>query len=74
MFVIDGNNSAKRFISAALQDDRDFESDYFLTREEVDKFKDEVKRRSEDADDDDDDDDYVRVCTTKKYILIIIPR
>lgn len=62
MFVVDGNNSAKRFMSAALQDDRDFKSDYFLTREQVDVFKDEVKSRSkpiEDNEGDTDSDDEV---------------
>lgn len=32
-------------MSAGLQDDRSFDSDYFLTREEVDYFKNEVKAR-----------------------------
>lgn len=53
MFVVDGNNSAKRFMSAALQDDRDFKTDYFLTREQVDIFKDEVKSRYTPAEVDD---------------------
>lgn len=45
MAAMDGNNSAKRFASAGLQDMRVFESDYFLSPEEVDVFKDEVSGR-----------------------------
>ncbi len=50
---MDGNNSAKRVASAGLVDFAQFDSDYFLSREEVDQFKDEVKgRRRKDASDD----------------------
>ncbi|TFY75474.1 hypothetical protein EWM64_g8539 [Hericium alpestre] len=42
---IDGNNSAKRVASAGTEDERNFVSSYFLTREQVDKYKDEVKGR-----------------------------
>lgn len=45
MAAMDGNNSAKRFASAGLEDMRVFESDYFLSPEEVDVFKDEVSGR-----------------------------
>lgn len=61
MFAIDGNNSAKRFMNAALQDDREFKSDYFLTREQVDVFKDEVKSRPLPSDDEGDDEEDERV-------------
>ena len=43
LLAMDGNNSAKRLLSAGRADDREFDSDYFLSREEVDVFKDEVK-------------------------------
>lgn len=43
---MDGNNSAKRLKGAGLADRHNFESDYFLSREVVDKFKNEVKRRT----------------------------
>ena len=43
LIAMDGNNLAKRLLSAGRADDRDFDSNYFLTREEVDHFKDEVK-------------------------------
>lgn len=43
LIAMDSNNLAKRLLSAGRADDRDFDSDYFLTREEVDHFKDEVK-------------------------------
>lgn len=41
----DGNNSAKRTLSAGLQDHCPFESNYFLPHTEVDRFSNEVKRR-----------------------------
>lgn len=48
---MDGNNSAKRVASAALVDFASFDSDYLLSRDEVDRFKDEVKgRKRKDAD------------------------
>lgn len=43
---MDGNNSAKRIARAGAEDERAFHSDYFLSREEVDRFKDEVKRKA----------------------------
>ena len=42
---MDGNNSVKRVASAGSADGRVFKSSYFLSREEVDRFKDEVKRK-----------------------------
>ncbi|KAI0083017.1 hypothetical protein BDY19DRAFT_981236 [Irpex rosettiformis] len=45
LLAMDGNNSAKRVASAGLVDFGQFDSDYFLSREEVDRFKDEVKGR-----------------------------
>jgi Kyakuja-Dileera-Zisupton transposase len=39
---MDGNNSAKRLRTAGINDQWEFHSSYFLTREEVDKNKDEV--------------------------------
>ncbi|OCH89491.1 hypothetical protein OBBRIDRAFT_732569 [Obba rivulosa] len=45
LLAMDGNNSAKRIARAGTEDERTFHSDYFLSREEVDRFKDEVKRR-----------------------------
>ena len=52
MGALDGNNSLKRFV----RDDRRsdtlvFESDYFLSQEYVDRFKDEVKRKVRKPDD-----------------------
>lgn len=64
MFVIDGNNSAKRFMSAGLQDDREFHSDYFLTREEVDRFKDEVKSHPRPPKDPYESEAEVRICVS----------
>ncbi|KAI0818788.1 hypothetical protein BC629DRAFT_1588119 [Irpex lacteus] len=49
--AMDGNNSAKRVASAGLVDLADFHSDYFLSREEVDRFKDEVKGRKREMND-----------------------
>lgn len=50
---MDGNNSAKRVASAGLVDFAQFNSDYFLSREEVDHFQYEVKgRKRKDASDD----------------------
>ncbi|PSS29557.1 hypothetical protein PHLCEN_2v2956 [Hermanssonia centrifuga] len=45
LLAMDGNNSAKRVMSAGVEDTARFDSDYFLSREQVDRFKDEVKRR-----------------------------
>ncbi|KAI0323448.1 hypothetical protein GY45DRAFT_1349791 [Cubamyces sp. BRFM 1775] len=45
LFAIDGNNSAKWVATAGREDPRTFESDYFLPRHVVDKYKDEVKRK-----------------------------
>ena len=44
---MDDNNSAKRLKGAGLADRHNFESDYFLSREAVDKFKNEVKRHTQ---------------------------
>lgn len=46
LFAMDGNNSAKRIASAGSADERVFQSSYVLSRTEVDRFKDEVKRRT----------------------------
>lgn len=43
---MDGNNSAKRVASAGTADVRNFNSDYFMSRAEVDRFRDEVKYRA----------------------------
>lgn len=43
-FAIDGNNSMKRYISAGTRHDKAYELTYLLTRQEVDRFKDEVRR------------------------------
>jgi hypothetical protein len=51
---IDGNNSAKRYDKAAQVDPRTFKSDYFLTREEVDRFQYEVRGSRKKADDEED--------------------
>lgn len=45
LLAIDGNNSAKRVASAASADQRVFQSSYFRAREDVDRFKDKVKRK-----------------------------
>ncbi|KAI0641354.1 hypothetical protein C8Q79DRAFT_919742, partial [Trametes meyenii] len=41
LLAMDGNNSAKRVASAGAQDRRTFKSNYFLSRDVVDRFKDE---------------------------------
>lgn len=71
MIVVDGNNSAKRFMSAALQDDGDFKSDYFLTREEVDVFKNEVKSRPEPPGDDEEDEGEEKVSLSFSFLRLI---
>lgn len=43
LIAMDGNNSAKRLLSAGKANDWEFQSDYFLSREEVNVFKVEVK-------------------------------
>jgi Kyakuja-Dileera-Zisupton transposase len=46
MGALDGNNSLKRFIRQGRQSDPlEFKSDYFLSQEYVNQFKDEVKRK-----------------------------
>lgn len=46
MGACDGNNSLKSFLRTRGQaDTRTFESDYFLSHDFVDQFKDEVKRK-----------------------------
>ena len=52
LLAVDGNNSAKRLLSAATVDDRSFKSDYFLPREQVNVFKDEVPQCDQYAEDD----------------------
>lgn len=42
---MDGNNSAKRLAAAGHADKRVFKSDFFLTPDEVDVFRHEVKAR-----------------------------
>ncbi|EIW79823.1 hypothetical protein CONPUDRAFT_155220 [Coniophora puteana RWD-64-598 SS2] len=42
-FASDGNNSARRMESAGSADRRVFNSDYFILREDVDTYKDEVR-------------------------------
>ncbi|EMD33917.1 hypothetical protein CERSUDRAFT_97846 [Gelatoporia subvermispora B] len=63
LLAMDGNNSAKRIAKAGTEDERTFKSDYFLSRDHVDQFKDEVKHRSsppkpmvEDVDEDEEED------------------
>lgn len=48
MWACDGNNSARRVLSAGTKDPRVFNSDYFLSRDTVDRFANEVKRRAPD--------------------------
>lgn len=64
---MDGNNSAKRFASAALQDDREFISDYFLPWDQVEEFKNEVARPSDPStvQDRNNEDDPVRSLLTR---------
>ncbi|TFY75440.1 hypothetical protein EWM64_g8573 [Hericium alpestre] len=45
LMAMDGNNSAKRIRNAGREDERVFDSSYFLSREQVNKFKDEVKHK-----------------------------
>lgn len=58
--AFDGNNSAKCTATSGTADHRVFDSDYFLSRENVDVFKDEVKSRSNKASVDDCSDAEVR--------------
>jgi hypothetical protein len=46
---MDGNSSVKRIDGSGSADRRRFESDYLITAEEVDVFKDEVTRRNHPA-------------------------
>ena len=60
MFAMDGNNSLKRIRqvgSHATADHRVFEGDYFLARENVDKYADEVKQKAPAAEEPDEDRD-----------------
>ncbi|KAF8525692.1 hypothetical protein JB92DRAFT_2701185, partial [Gautieria morchelliformis] len=51
MGALDGNNSLKRFVRADRQSDTlTFNSDYFLSRETVDQFAHEVKRKVKTSD------------------------
>ncbi|KDQ11471.1 hypothetical protein BOTBODRAFT_97123, partial [Botryobasidium botryosum FD-172 SS1] len=45
LLTVDGNNSAKRFANAGVSDQREFESDYFLSDEVVDSFSDALPDR-----------------------------
>ncbi|KDQ10625.1 hypothetical protein BOTBODRAFT_91928, partial [Botryobasidium botryosum FD-172 SS1] len=45
LLTMDGNNSAKRFANAGVSDQRQFESDYFLSDEVVDSFSDALPDR-----------------------------
>lgn len=44
LLAMDSNNSAKRLKGAGLADPREFQNDYFLSREDVDKFQNKVKQ------------------------------
>lgn len=46
LWAMDGNNSVKRLLTAASADARQFDSPFFLSREEVDRFQYEVKPRN----------------------------
>lgn len=48
--VVDGNYSVKRVADAGLVDVKTFTSDYILSREYVDQFKDEVTHRAQPGD------------------------
>ncbi|KIJ56126.1 hypothetical protein M422DRAFT_150960, partial [Sphaerobolus stellatus SS14] len=62
--AIDGNNSLKRFIwKDRGQDDLVFDSDYFLSREFVDKFGSEVKVRKKGDPTDGNDNTLILLCT-----------
>lgn len=52
MISMDGNNSLKRVAKAGRSDKRAFDSDFFMSEDEVNKFADEVKSRprTKDAD------------------------
>ena len=57
MLAMDGNNSLKHIRqvgSHAIADHRVFEGDYFLPRDDVNKFANEVKRKAPAEDPDDD--------------------
>lgn len=63
--MVDGNYSMKRAANAGLVDQRDFKSDYLISREEVNRFQFEVKGRrpkerekeTEEKSDDDEEDE-----------------
>lgn len=46
MHVVDGNYSYKRAANAGLVDQREFESDYVMSRAQVNRFQYEVKSRA----------------------------
>ncbi|KAF8574627.1 hypothetical protein K439DRAFT_821378 [Ramaria rubella] len=51
MGALDGNNSLKRFVRVDRNTDSlEFESDYYLSNEYVNQFKDEVKRKVRSSD------------------------
>ncbi|KAG2146793.1 hypothetical protein DEU56DRAFT_731337 [Suillus clintonianus] len=63
----DGNNSCKRIASAAPSDHRNFNSSYFISRQEVDRFKDEVQHHQRvNHDKDEDVDETLASCLTWK--------
>lgn len=64
---MDGNNSLKRFASVGTEDGRVFHSDYFLTREEADKFANEVRGRMDNQEPVVRSDRY-RLCATAHYL------
>ncbi len=72
--AMDGNNSAKRVASAGLVDLADFHSDYFLSREEVDRYKDEVKGRKRQEKDQRRNDPRVRLMHCLQVLLAYYER
>lgn len=50
LHAVDGNYSLKRAANAGLADTRTFKSSYLLSREYVDRFQYEVKKKKPDAD------------------------
>ena len=47
LHAVDGNYSSKQAANSGLVDIQKFHSDYHISREYVDKFQDEVKRKTQ---------------------------
>jgi hypothetical protein len=64
LHAIDGNYSSKRAGNAGHVDQRQFNSDYLISREYVNRFADEVKRKAKKPSEDSDHDQVCVVLLT----------